>query len=320
MSVDYTVTRLIESMERRAGFPARQGLYTDDDMIAFLNEAMYQDIVPSMMEVREEYFVDSIDYDVVANQARYAIPPNAIGQKVRSIEFYDPTGNADDNFYTLPQVSIEDIGAFPAYNNYGGGNSGSYFQYYLEANNIVLYPTPRQSFGADTQLRVKFFRRPNELVDATSGGGTIDVIDTNNNIITLSLVPSTWTTATVIDVVKGSQPFNIVGDGLTITNVSGSDLTVSSVEGLSLGDSVSEQGFTIIPNLPFEAHRLLEGAGVMRLLEGADDESGLSRAAQMYQEQKARFLNTLSPRSDSGRKKVVTRNDVMHHVRSRRGY
>ena len=166
-TVDYTVDRLISSIERRGGIPTRQGLYEDSDFVAFLNEAMYQDIVPGMMEVREEYFVSSVDYNVTANTDRYAIPADAIGQKVRSIEFYDPN-DVGGTFYVLKQVSIEDIGAYP-YNSFIDGSYSGYYNYYLEGNDIVIFPRPRANLSPTT-LRVKYFKRPNELVENSEGG------------------------------------------------------------------------------------------------------------------------------------------------------
>ena len=318
-TVDYTTDRLIESIERRAGFPARQGLYEDADFISFLNEAMYQNIVPRIMSVREEYFLDETVQNVVANQKRYAIPDNAIGQKIRNAELVDETTpGQDDQFYSMRIVDREVIGS-QQYYQYASSYSGVYV-YYLEANDIVIFPTPRSDL-VPIQLRIVYYRRPNELVEVIDGG-TITGIDTGTGVISFNSVPGAWNTNTVIDFVKGRQPFNMVVTGEPILNVSGSDLTISTTSAalLTIGDGVAEEGFTIIPNLPFEAHRLLEQAGVIRLLEGADDSDGLSRAYSLYDQQLKDFLLTITPRSDGGRKKIVPRNDLLHHARSTTGY
>jgi hypothetical protein len=313
MAVDYTTTRLIDSVERRAGFPTRQGLYTEQDFIDFMNEAMYQEVVPEIMRVREEFFLTSTEYDIVSGQADYAIPSMAIGQKVRSVELFDPNDPYGTNFVVIGRADIEALGS-----RVGPGSSTTV--YYMNGNNITLYPTP-QSTGTDVKLRIRYFRKPAELVTPNEGA-VINAIDTGTGVVSLASIPVGWSTASVLDFTRGVAPFSVVAEAVTPSNVSGTDITVDLTTAALLqeGDTVALAGYSIVPQIAMpEAHRLLEEACVMNVLEGIDDSDGLARASTRFVRYLENLRTMITPRDDAGMRKIVARDDLYAEAGSGRG-
>lgn len=305
MGVNYNIDAMIADVKRRAAVPSATTSYTDTDFAAFLNEAMWGDIVPIIMQEREEYLVESIDYEIVANQARYQIPQFAIGNKLRSLERYQ--ANQPDNFVTLAQVKIEQLGS-----QIGGYTTYDKPVFYMEGSDIVLYPTPTNNDGS-YRLRMRYFRRPNELVPSNQGA-VINVVDNLTGVLSLASIPATWQIGTIVDIVRGRQPFNLVAKGVEITNVSGTDVTfaLSDIENVQAGDTIALEGFAITPNISMpEAHQIMKQAAVARLHESLGNQEGLTTAIAMYNAQLKNFRSLISDRVDSAPKKVVPRNDYL---------
>ena len=308
MAVVYTTKKIVESVKRRAGVPTNQSLYTDTDVLAFINEAMYGDIIPIILAEREDYLIDSVTMDIEANKNKYPIPFNAIGGKLRSIETIQ--NNDNDTFSIVPQIQIEQLGQ-----PFSSG-SGSSRVFYFEANNVVLFPTPKNTDGS-IKLRLKYFRRPNELVVSTQGA-LVNGIDLATNTLSLSNVPSSWIVGDTIDIVKGRPPFTVVSAGISIVSIAGNDVQFSAgeLDDVVLQDTLALEGFSIVPNISMpEAHSLMEQAGVIRLLEGVDDGNGLRTAVELYSNQKDSFRKLITPRADSSSKKIVSTNDFLSNSR-----
>lgn len=318
MAVNYNTNKLVENIKRRAGVPANDSLYSNQDILNFINEAMYGEIVPIILSQREDYLIDWELYTITAGQRAYPIPSAAVGGKVRSVELVSASDS--DAFSILDQIMIEQIGN-SAYmsDSYGGVNGTGFF--YFEANNIILYPTPSRT-RSDVKLRIKYFRRPNELVPATEGA-VITAVDTITNTLTMNAVPTGFNDGDAVDVVAGRPPFNIVASGVVIQSSTATSLTFNAdeVDNVSQGDTVALQGFSITPNISMpEAHNLLVQAGVVRLLEGVDDGNGLQTALALYERQKDSFRELITPRADSSSKKIVPTNDFISNSRSWRYY
>lgn len=304
MSVDYTTARLIDSVERRAGFPVRQGLYTDQDFIDFMNEALSQEIVPEIMRVREEFFLASDTQEIVGGQADYPIPTMAIGQKVRSVELYDPNDPYGTEFVVLGRADVESLGSRT------GPNLGSTV-YYMNGNFVTLYPTP-QNTQTDVRLRIRYFRKPAELVPPTDGA-VINAIDTGTGVVSVASIPGAWSTSSVLEFTRGVAPFNVVAEQITPSNISGTDITIDTTTAglLQVGDTIALAGYSIVPQVAMpEAHRLLEEACVMNVLEGIDDSDGLARASTRYMRYLTNLRTMITPRDDAGMRKIVNRDDL----------
>lgn len=146
---------LIEMIKRKISFPTSQVTFSDDDLLKFVNEQMFIEEVPSVLEYHQEYFVTYVNYTLNPNQQRYPIPDRAIGMRVRDV-FYMDTNN---NLYEMTRINPEEKAWFQRDFNAAGRNA---YPFYLENNEIVL---PSTTIANPTgSLQVSFFIRPNQLV------------------------------------------------------------------------------------------------------------------------------------------------------------
>jgi hypothetical protein len=189
-----TSNDLIAAIKRKISFPTSQVTFNEDDILAFANEEMFIAQVPSVLQFHEEFFVSSLDVQLLANKTRYAIPNRAIGMKIRDLFFKDTNGN----LYNMARINPEEKAYFQRDFNKGGQSH----PYYLEGNEVVLtstnLPNPNGS------LTFSFFLRPNQLV-VDENAATIESFGTLFSVVNASVS---------------------AGDQLVVTNEQGVELAV----------------------------------------------------------------------------------------------
>jgi hypothetical protein len=150
----YTTDDLIASIKRRISFPLSQNTFQYSDLVAFLNEEMQLNAVPSVKMEHEEYFVYKVTVPLVNAVSRYEIPNRAIGMALRDVKYSDSSGN----FYDMTRIAPDDKAFFQQSN----GSNQTISKYYIEGNEIVL--TPLVQAGASGKLNFFIYLRPNSLV------------------------------------------------------------------------------------------------------------------------------------------------------------
>ena len=303
MSIDYTSTELIADIKQRASVPNSQNLITDANFVRFLSGKLHSEIVPIVLSVRENYFVsfqDTVITTTTEATNRYPVPSRAIGMRLKDLKLVDSGGEERD----IPHLTYLDKSAgvsessFSYLENHAGGQHGFFF----EGNDVRLFPA--DAFTGDS-LRLYFFRRPNRLVK-TSDAGKITAIDTGTNVVTLDNAPTTWTASTTFDVINGQPGFNSRQDDQTITAIAGADLTFSSLpSGMVVGDYVAESGESPIPQIPYEGFPFLAQLGVIKVLEGIGDKSGLAVARDDKITARKDFIQIISPRVEEKPRKTI---------------
>jgi hypothetical protein len=84
-----TTSSLLTSIKRRAMVPDNQNTFSDQDFIDFANEEMMISMVPSIMQVKEEYFIFKQVVPLVSEKSNYPIPERALASKVRELCYRD---------------------------------------------------------------------------------------------------------------------------------------------------------------------------------------------------------------------------------------
>lgn len=154
MAFDRTSASILDSVKRRARIPESAQSFSDADLLDFINEEMETDVVPMLMSVREEYLTYSADTTLTAGDIRYDIPSDAIGNKLRLVQY------AQDgvNFAPISRIEPERRSDL----SFASGVVG----FTLEGNEIVLVG----SAPTGSKLRLTYLRRPTFLTD----GGSLD--------------------------------------------------------------------------------------------------------------------------------------------------
>ncbi len=314
MNIDYTTTALIASVKQKAMIPNSQQLYQDSDVLTILTDELFSDVVPLLMSIREEYLVTLYDQSIVTSQASYVLPPRAFGQKLRDAvlvnsagrEISMPRSDPDD----LKHVQSQTFDAFSPRRSF-----------YFQDDAIVIFPdaTTLSPFT----LRMKYFRRPNNLV-ATSAAGQITIIDSVNKVVTVSNFPAAFTASQTYDIIKGTPSFKSRGDDLAVTSVDSTAKTLTFTAtlptGLAVNDWVCLSGQSPIAQIPYEAHQILAQRVVVRMMSEMGDQPGLQAGADVYKDMVEKFKIMVTPRADGSPKRLVRSNFLFGGGRRRNGW
>lgn len=296
MAIDYSVRQTLTSVKTRSMNANNQNLFTDADMVRVASEELQTILIPFLESVKGEYWVKYQDVPFISGTTLYTLPQRATGTKLRDVCLVDGQGNE----VLLNRINLEDMKSSWAYAPYQ-------FGFYPQDNQIKLILGNLVGSGNYAAVRMRYFRRPNTLCPTDQAGQVLN-INTITKEVTLTYAPTTWTTATLFDAINSMPPFQSRGDDMVITNIAGFVLTFSTLPaGLSVGDWVSEANFSPIPQIPVEAHRLLEILTAARLLQYSGDPS--FQVFQAEAEQAKRDLITvISPRVDGSPQKIPIRN------------
>lgn len=297
----YIVDNLVNSLKLRGLPPSSQQTFTQDGFIQVLSEEMMTNIVPLMDSVSEEYFVTNKDLTFDPNQSVYQIPPRAVGGKLRDVVFVDNMNNE----INLPRLRPEDIKTRSQFIRYQPAPWGFYIK--DNAVNLFLGQTPNTQAGYPI-LRLKYFRRPNILTAAANAAQITGIV---GNMVTVTAIPSAWSTANTFDVIDGVPGFTSHGDDLTINLIMGTSITFDSLpSSVAVGDWVALANYSPIPQIPPEAHLLLAQYGAAKVLEAMGDIAGMSAALGKAEQMKAQFLMIITPRVEGSVIKLVSRSGI----------
>lgn len=275
-------SELISALKIHGSFPSSNDLFSDSDFLVLFNHQMKVDIIPMMLKLNEEYFVQYKDFTITQG-AKYRIPKRAIGSMIRDLKVIDAGGNQQN----LARLYEEDR----PLNKTG---------YYIERNQVEL----SNDFTTGT-LRMKYFGRPSTLV-LTTDCAQITSIDTGLNQVVVSSVPSTMTTNTIIDFVQASNPCDLLGMDYSISGVSGTTISFSSLpDDLEEGDYICIAGKAPVPMVPDELHPVLIQSALCKTLSSKKDKSYADEMNTLTRV-KEDAVNMLDPRVQNNSNKVRT--------------
>ena len=269
-------SQLINNLKMRGSFPASDDLFSTSDFLLLLNNQLQTDMTPLMLSLNEEYFLQTKDYSISTTGATYRFPRRAVGSKARDLKVVDSGGN----YYSLDRLFEEDRPS---------NKSG----YYMKRNGVELTP----DFNSGT-LRLVYFSRPNELV-ATTACAQITSIDTGNNQVDVSSVPSTMTDGVLCDFIQGSNPYDLLDYDRDISSIAGNTITFTSLpDGLEVGDWIALATQSPVPMLPEELHPVLVQSALCAALSSKKDKVYDQEMVRL-QEMKDAAIKMLDPRVEN---------------------
>ena len=296
--MSFLTTDLLASVQRYAAVPTSQVTFLNTDIYAFGDDSIRGKILPLVIKQMEEFYVYPYDFDVTTNVSKYAIPYRATAMMLRTVQIVSSTD--PDTRVNLDRLNIEDLYAGITGNvRYLVKKNG----FYLEGNNVVLYPTPVQNLDI---LRMNIFIRPNQLVDP-SACALITAINPTAQTITTAAVPSAWTTSNLVDLVKAQPGFDATAIDQVITNINSGVITFSSAlpTNVSAGDYVCLAGQSCVTQVPVELLPLLTQYIVVRVLSAQKDRSALQDAIAELKTLEENASLLLAPRVQGSPKRVV---------------
>jgi hypothetical protein len=283
--MSFDTTRLVNQVTLKGSLP--EGRFEDQEILDLAYDALLSEIVPMVLEAREEYFITFKDFAITANQSAYPIPSRALNGVLREAKLINGT-----TVINLTRKEIEDIRSTA---------TGTPTSFYLSGNDVCLYPTP-----ANTQftLRLYYFIRPSRLVTSAE---CAQITDISGNTVTVT-IPTGWSNTNTFDLVRGRAHFDTFATDLTATSVADGTITFSAnvPSTLVIGDYVALTEETCFPFLPPEGHVALIQSTVTSALESIGDPAAAT-SAQKSEMLKSKFQSVLETRVQGEPKRLGTR-------------
>lgn len=290
----YTTTDFLNSVRQRGGIPTStntNNVNNTTNLLALATEELHIKLLPLIMSVREEFYVATTDYTIVAGTAAYAIPSRASGMVLRDIQLVSGT-----MVWQLEPIGPEDVSTTM---------QGTPTSYYLQHNNIVLYPTPSSAYGT---LRVTYYSRPNRLAP-TSACAQITAINTSTFTVTVAAVPSTMATAVTVDLIGAAVPYVTRAADSAIVSATATTITFASLPSdLAVGDWVALAEYSPIPQIPHEFQPVLAQMTAVKALESIGDLNGSANARKDLETLTKYALQMITPRNHGVGRKIINRN------------
>jgi len=292
-----TTNKLLASIKRRTLTPISSITFSDDDLIEFLNEEMNIGLVPSIMQVKDEYLVYKDIITIQSGVANYPIPARAIGNKLREVS-YSPNGTDE---YNMTQIELDN----KVSNNYLSQGGFYASQFYVQGSEIHLHPS---DFSYSGKLFFYYYMRPNFLVKDNSVA-VIQSVDRENGIISLKNMPSTYNAGVTYDLVNSDSPNGILGFDITPISVNTNTKTITIdpaqvPKNLKSGDYMPLAGETCVPNIPTELHPVLAQRVALRVLDALGDTQGLANAKAKLDEMESKTSILIDSRVEGSAIKV----------------
>jgi hypothetical protein len=288
----YATEQLIENVKRRCAVPTSQLTYSDEDFTLLASDELQGQVVPLLMSCREEYFVEFVDIAVEGNEVD--IPSDAVGEKLRSVCFVQQSSPLW--LINIPRIDLDVVAGV------GFANYATLAGFYVQGNKLILYPS--NSVPQSTVIRLYYYKRTLVLADPSNYGQVI-AVNSGTNTITLSFLPTTWAAGTIVNSVASISPFKITNSSMTVTGASSPSIIVDNVTDVAVGDYISEEGFSAIPQVPVEAHAYLAQLTAIKCLEGLGDRAGMQAAQEKAGMLEKALLVMVSQRVDGSVKKVM---------------
>ena len=298
MTISYIADTLVTNLRRAGKLPPHDQAATAAALLDKLNTEQRLYLTRVLQSVREQYRQAYYDITTTAALKRYAIPARAVAAGIVAVaKINSDASRTPLNFFSDYRVQES--------------NTPTAGDCYLEGNELVLFQDP----GAIT-LRVTYNRRLSELVLEASARA-ITAINTGTKTITVAASPSTFTSRTTMDLIKGTPHFDTYGIDLACSSIGASAtsivFTATLPTSLAVGDYVALPGESPVCNAPWEMHDLLvHKAAHAWLLERGDPRAG-SVAKLLWGEDgkggmEADALSLLTPRVQTDSKPLINFN------------
>lgn len=181
------ISDIITRIQRTITLPPDQTLFQTPDFVAFINDALVEDIYPNLIKIRDDYCLVREVYPLQNSQAQdlygtgvFPIPARAWGNTLREIKYIDVSGN----YYKMNPFELENLDLYQTRNL---SFSASYLRGFIPFNSgLKLVPPPQGDQGS---IEVHYVVQPSTVLSDPTGFADISNMVYNNvtNLITYTV-------------------------------------------------------------------------------------------------------------------------------------
>lgn len=299
----YTTDDFLQMLKQEAMIPAKQSLYDDSMFLKVADLVIRGYMVPLLRRTREEFFIVTEYKQFTADEDEYDIPYRAIGRATRDVKLVKYESGVPDESQGLSDLALI---AFEEAHLFRTGDvpEGHYFK----ADKIIVCPAPSStSYG----LRIDYPLRPSKLCLLSAAAVVQSITDDD---VTVVSYPSSWTTATVLDMVQAKQGHTLLAKDLAITGINGNIISFATgivPDGLTAGDYLTVAETSPVIMLPEDAYPLLITKTAQRIMGNMVDSEAKARLTEDEKQQATDFVALVEPRNEGEPKKIVNRNGLL---------
>lgn len=296
----YTTADWLTAVKRGGHLPPNQVPFQDTDLLAIADEQLQTGILALLRAVRENYYLTYVDLPLSVDST-YDIPVRAIGATLNDVQLVE-----GETLFPVVRSEIHDQFSTVA------SPTGSYC-FYILGNKVVIRPLPQTG-----QVRLWYQLRPNQLISTANAAQITGIA---GNILTITGLPSTISTATPIDIIDDQPHFNTLVMDSVPTNTTPTTITLSSVPStVAVGDWVAPGGQTPVPQIPVEFRPLLTQRVAVKYCELQGYLDKMKVAQNKLMELEKQLLELINPRVMEAPKKIPSNWNILGGYRRWRAW
>lgn len=295
-------SRFLRGLKRNITLPANQALMDDDDLLEMADDALERYIVPAIISMRQDYFVNKITVPCVDDQEAYTIPSRAIGRGLREIKLQ--VGDDTHNLRDLALGSID--------HSERRLTTGEPTMFYFQGDLIILQPTANSGYT----LHLWFNQQTSKLIPVSSAAKVTGFTATT---VTLDAFPNTFVTGAVVDFIRNDSGARTLKIDASVTNAATPTLTFASdviPSDLAVGDYVAIARQTPVVQIPDEFVPALETATAMQVLYSISDYEGYQEKKNQLAQDIQNAQKLMEPRIQGEPTKIVNYNGILRRPRN----
>ena len=262
-----TVDDLLESVKIRSLAPISQDTFTNTKILKLMTEEMRTYVVPLLIDVREDFFLNYVDVSFEANRSLYPIYERSAGNSFKAL--YAVSSSGDES--KIGRTSVDKLSDFT--------QSGDPTHFFLMGDQIKVLPTPKSNTNS---LRQYYFRTQSSLTQSINCGRITSVaVGALTTVFTISTdLSAALGVGDKVDFQNSQSPFLLWAHDVEIQGITSTTITVNNSDILDesgnvrmgIDDYICPRFQTNIPQIPVEYHTLLVQKTVCKIIGSLGDQ------------------------------------------------
>lgn len=276
--VTYTTENFVTAVKRVGHIPVGNSTFTNADILAIGDTELRTRVAPKIASCRENYWLSSSAQDVDSDNNNYQIPSKALGSSI-----VDVMVRSGSNLIHLSRIEVSDryseqYSVRPAY------------CYWIEDSTIHLSPN-----NISGEVVIYYYRVPSQL---TAVENCAQITAITGSTVTVSAVPSTFSTLPEMDIVSQQPGFNVLKKDSEPASIVSSDIEFDELpDTVAVGDYVCLSGQSCVVQCPLEWIECLVQATAVKIYEIQGYEKKHAGALKTLEQMEAMAMSLVSPRT-----------------------